>query len=116
MASVGGNSAEQAAAPEKDLTQLFSELEKGDINAKKPPTVKFLEWLHRNASTTRDVDIHHRVGQNEGDVAAGKHNHDGKNSPFLFAAADIPADPAATLPALQAWAIQINDLLQTKAG
>lgn len=116
MADMSGNAADQAAAPEKDLTQLFSELEKGDINAKKPPSVKFLEWLHRNASTNRDVDVHHRIGQNEGDVAAGKHTHDGKNSPYLFAGGDIPSDPAATTAALQAWAILINDLLATKAG
>lgn len=110
------NAADAASKPEKDLLEQFGDLEKQDINSKKPPSIKFLEWLHRNVSTTRDVDVHHKIGVGEGDVAAGRHNHDGKNSPYLFAGGDIPADPSATLVSLQAWAVQINDLLASKAG
>ena len=110
------NAADAQSKPEKDLLEQFTDLEKQDINSKKPPSIKFLEWLHRNVSTTRSVDVHHMIGVGEGDVAAGRHTHDGKNSPYLFAGGDIPADPAATLAALQAWAVQINDLLGTKAG
>jgi hypothetical protein len=111
-----GKSEAVQAPSDKSLTDLFAELEKGDLNAKSPPSVKFLEWLHRNASVERDADFHHRVGSGPGEVARGNHNHDGRNSPPLFATIDIPADPAATTAALATWAAAINDLLGTRAG
>lgn len=106
----------EKAPIDKSLTDLFSELEKGDINSTQPPSVKFTEWFHRNASTERDADIHHRIGLSPGDVARGNHDHDGKNSPVLFAIADIPDDPAAVAADLATWAAAINDLLASKAG
>lgn len=117
MSMVGGvRRAAEKAPVDKSLTDLFAELERGDINAKQPPSVKFLEWLHRNASKDRDVDLHHQIGTGPGEVARGNHNHDGKNSPSLFSSADVPADPAATTAALATWAAAINALLKTRAS
>lgn len=106
----------EKAPIDKSLTDLFSELEKGDINSTQPPSVKFIEWFHRNASVQRDADIHHQIGLNPGDVARGNHNHDGKNSPFLFDVTEIPDDPPAVAADLATWAATINDLLGSKAG
>ena len=114
MASNSGQSAE-GGNTEKGLVDLFGELEKGDINSATPPSVKFLEWFHRNVSTERDADHHHKIGMDEGDVARGQHDHDGKNSLGLWVSTDVPTDPLATLVSLQAWAVKVNDLLRTKA-
>ncbi len=98
------------------LAKLFADADAGDINSTQPPSVKFLEWLHRNASTVRDADFHHQIGNAEGNVARGEHTRDGKDSVALFAASDIPADPAATTAALASWAAAINALLRTKSA
>lgn len=108
--------AAEKAPVDRSLTDLFSELEKGDINSTQPPSVKFIEWFHRNATSDRDADLHHKIGLNPGDVARGNHNHDGRNSPALWATAEIPADPAATTAALATWAAAVNDLLAGKAS
>lgn len=100
---------------QKNLVDLFSDMESEDIMAKKPPTVKFLEWLHRNVSTSRDADHHHKIGTDEGDVARGQHDHDGKNSPGLWAGTDVPTDPTEDIASLAAWAAEINALLRTKS-
>ena len=100
---------------DKSLTDLFAELEKGDINSTQPPSIKFIEWFHRNASRDRDADIHHQIGTGPGEVARGNHDHDGRNSPSLWDVSEIPADPAATTAALATWAAEINDLLGQKA-
>lgn len=115
MALGGGVKQQSEKAPvDKSLTDLFSELESGDINAKQPPSVKFLEWLHRNASVDRDADFHHRIGTQQGEVARGNHDHDGKNSPGLWLTTEIPADPAATTAALASWAAAVGLLLRQK--
>lgn len=54
------------------------------INGKKPPSQKFVEWLHGQVSTKRPTDIHHRLGTSDEDASPGSHTHDGKNSMPLF--------------------------------
>lgn len=54
------------------------------INGKKPPSKKFVEWLHGQASTSNPSDLHHRQGTGPEEVSPGNHTHDGKNSMPLF--------------------------------
>lgn len=48
-----------------------------------PPSRELVDWLHRNAGTDR-FDLHHMIGHGATDVAAGDHDHDGRNSSSAF--------------------------------
>lgn len=101
---------------DKNLTDLFAELEKGDINSKSPPSVKLVEWFHRNAGHDRDIDLHHLIGTNPGDVARGNHVHDGRDSPALWTASQMPASPAATTASLKTAVDAVIALLTAKSA
>lgn len=41
----------------------------------KPPSSRYLDWFHGQASTRGPNDIHHRLGSNAWDAAPGDHTH-----------------------------------------
>lgn len=84
------------------------------INGKKPPSKKFVEWMHGQAGTQSPTDIHHRLGTGDTDASPGNHTHDGKNSFPLFSENDILTDISNTATGTQiATAVnKINALLR----
>ncbi len=71
-----------------DLTNLSNSA----LEGKSPPTTRFVDWLHSRVSTNRDTDIHHPLGIVAGTASVGNHDHEGKNSVFLWALDEIPSD------------------------
>jgi len=59
---------------QQDQTDL---LRKGISGAttEKPPSAKYVEWFHAQAPTESKDSVHHRIGNNPWDAAAGNHTH-----------------------------------------
>lgn len=76
---------------------------KSDEDASKP-TNKEVDDFHTNASVdTRPEDIHHRLGNESNQAAAGDHQHDGSDSALLLAGYIISgskASPSTVLPSI----------------
>lgn len=88
------------------------------VDGRTPPTRKFIDWLHGNASTKRREDVHHAIGFGPLDAAAGDHTHNGKDSQGLFTpdVVLVNVSGASTVAELAAAINKINDLLRTKGA
>ena len=58
-------------------------------DGRQPPSPKVIDWIHARASTGRKNDLHHRIGFGIGDVADGRHTHNGKDSVSLWEGATL---------------------------
>lgn len=86
-----------------------------DLDGKTPPTRKYIEWLHQNASSGRREDLHHAIGFGPTDVAAGDHTHNGRDSLALIPA-DIDFNDPTDLDSLLDWAAVVNAVLRGLQG
>jgi hypothetical protein len=50
----------------------------------KPPASRYINWFHSQAPYRAPTDLHHQLGRNSWDAAAGDHTHDGTNSPLIL--------------------------------
>lgn len=66
-----------------ELERLFADVD--PVNDP-PPSRALVDWIHRNAGTDR-FDLHHKIGHDATDAAAGDHDHDGRNSGQVAGAA-----------------------------
>lgn len=76
------------------------------------PTNKEVDDFHTNASVdTRPEDMHHRLGPEPNQAAAGNHGHDGSDSPLLLAGYIISgskASPSTVLPSIIAALVRLG--------
>lgn len=96
-------------APEEELSQ--DQIKKpGPTGGKdvsdeeRSPDNKTVDDFHKNASVdTRPEDIHHRLGIEPNQAAAGNHNHDGTSGVLLLDGVIISgskASPSTVLPSI----------------
>lgn len=77
-----------------------------------PPPPEVLTWLHALAPYRQVNDLHHRIGQNAYDAAAGNHRHTGEdNSVPLFDDLDVIEGDLSTTAGLQTAVRKIAQLL-----
>jgi hypothetical protein len=50
----------------------------------KPPSSRYIDWFHGQASHRRPTDLHHQLGRNSWDSSPGDHKHDGVTSSLLL--------------------------------
>ena len=74
----------------------ITELQVADLNNKTSPKPAVIDWFHKQASTKRDEDLHHQLGNGATQAAFGDHAHDGKRGVALWAATDVPPDLLGT--------------------
>jgi hypothetical protein len=73
-------------------------------------------WLHANAPYRSKTDLHHRVGVDAWEAAAGNHRHRGTDSAPLFSSTDvITGDLSTTLGVRNALKQVIGLLVQLGA-
>lgn len=101
------------------ILKQLSSLSADDLQGQTPPSQAVVDWLHGKASTTQvSTDVHHFIGFQDNDVAAGSHTHDGKNSQFIVGTkvtlTDLSASP--TTPQIVAAVNAINAIFRQYFG
>ena len=73
-----------------------------DTTAETPPSPSYVTWLHTMAPLNDPRDVHHRIGTNPWDAAAGNHRHTGADgSVELFTDDEIITGDLSTLVGLE---------------
>lgn len=69
--------AEESEVRKKQLQQIES-FRRGtaDSTPERPPASRYIDWFHSQTSFRRPTDLHHQIGTNAWDAAAGNHTHD----------------------------------------
>lgn len=85
---------------------------KDTADAERSPDNKTVDDFHKNASVdTRPEDIHHRLGIEPNQAAAGDHRHDGSNGVLLLDGVIISgskASPSTVLPSIIGALVQLG--------
>lgn len=89
-----------------------------EVNVAPPPQTNVVDWFHKRASTNRDEDLHHPLGNDSSSASFGDHDHEGKRGNFLWELIDVPADLGAspTTAQIRDAVNSILALLRVKSG
>ena len=84
----------------------------------KPPSARYLDWFHGQASHRRATDLHHQLGTNPWDAAPGDHTH--SIDDFLDTEQDITYDVSGgaltTMPTFSGEPSEAFEAFYTRIG
>lgn len=91
-----GNTAAGGAVGRATQAERFKSGQ-GDTTAETPPSSSYVTWLHLMAPTKEWTDVHHRIGDQPWDAAAGTHQHrGGDGSTPLFSSDEVVTGDLST--------------------